>query len=86
MKELAWGDLDPLAHTSFSFYDFLPGAGYRVTGAPAVSQAATKIAQLLAAGLLEAPEQLVDELSALLITHGHALAPDPAMRTLADAT
>lgn len=86
MKELTWRDLDPLAHTSFSFYDFLPGAGYHVKGAPSASQAASRIGQLLDADLAQVPEQLVDELSALLITHGHELTGDASMRALADAT
>jgi hypothetical protein len=43
-RELGPSALDPLAHSSFSFYDFMPGAGFRVAQAPAAHEAGARIA------------------------------------------
>lgn len=86
MTALTWADLDPLHHTSFTFYNFLPGGNFRVVGAPPATDALERIARLLRIDLLEATDTVLDELAAMLISHGHELEPHPSMQQLADAT
>ena len=86
MTLLSLRDLDPSGHTSFSFYDFLPGAGFEVAGAPAAHDAGGLAEGLLATDLVQTSDEDLDRFAALVLTHGHALAPEPALGRLADET
>jgi hypothetical protein len=79
-------DLDPSRHTSFSFYDFLPGQGFEVDGAPAAGAAVDAASRLLQSDLLDTPDEELDNFAALLLTHGaHLVATDP-LQELARST
>ena len=79
-------DLDPTRYSSFSFYDFLPGQGLEVDGAPPAADALYTAARLLAVDLLQVPDEDLDKFAALLLTHGADLAPDGTFERLADTT
>jgi hypothetical protein len=82
MREVAWADLDPLGHTSFSFYDFMPGAGLWVRGAPAMHESSQAIDAVLRQGVMEADDASLDQLAALLLNHGHELEATEAIERL----
>ncbi len=82
--ELPWSAMDPLGHSSFSFYNFMPGAGYQVAGSPPKEQVEQRINALTGTELTQAPEHALDELCALLLTHGHQLQLDAKAAQLAD--
>lgn len=86
MTTIRIADLNPAGHTSFSFYDFLPGSGFAVEGAPAAMAAPAATSRLLAADLLTVSDEALDSYAALLLTHGHRLKPTADMERLADAT
>lgn len=86
MTAIALADLDPTGHTSFSFYDLVPGNSVTVQGAPAASDALALAARLQQTDLLQASDQEIDRFAALLVTHGHALPPHAEFRALADAS
>ena len=84
MKVLSSGDLDPNAHTTFSYYEFSISSGCVVTGAPPPEQASMLAAELLAQPVLGiAPTQL-DAFTALLLTHGLVLAHGAWVTDLAE--
>ena len=86
MTKIRRADLDPTGHTSFSFYDFLPGQGFEVAGAPPLAQATVLADRLLAADLLTVDDDALDDFAALLLTHGHQLEAAPRLERLADGT
>lgn len=86
MIELPSDALDPTGHSSFSFYDFLPGEGFRVLGAPDANDAAAFAEGLLRRDLLDIPDAELDRFAALLLTHGQELPAEPCFAQLARAT
>ena len=83
-KDLRLSDLNPAAHTTFSFYEFFISSGYVITGAPSPQQA-----NALAAGLLALPVQSIapgqlDAFTALVLTHGKKLAKSSWVSDLAE--
>ncbi|WP_048441187.1 hypothetical protein [Caenimonas sp. SL110] len=86
MTTIGLADLDPTGHTSFSFYDLLPGNQVTVEGAPDAADALALATRLLRTDLLEAGDQEIDSFAALLVTHGHLLPPSGEFKQLADAT
>lgn len=83
MTRIALKDLDPSGHTSFSFYDFLPGRGFEVDGAPTAASATDTARQLSQADLLHAGDEELDRFAALLLTHGERLAANEHFEALA---
>ncbi|MES2633435.1 MAG: hypothetical protein V4669_10720 [Pseudomonadota bacterium] len=86
MTTIRLADLDPTGHTSFSFYDLLPGNQVVVEGAPEAADALVLATQLLRNDLLEANDEQIDRFAALVVTHGHLLPPLAEFKELADAT
>ncbi len=86
MTTIQLADLEPTGHTSFSFYDLLPGNGVKVEGAPAAADALALAARLLQTDLLEASDEALDRFAAVLVTHGHELPPQGEFIELAEAT
>ena len=86
MTRLRLADLDPTGHTSFSFYDFLPGQGFEVEGAAPAATAPDMTARLLRSDLFDVRDEELDRFAAVLITHGVKLAPNEDYGKLAAAT
>lgn len=86
MTTIRLADLDPADHTSFSFYDLVPGQGILVEGSPAAGDAPALAARLLHANPLAASDRELDLFAALLITHGDRLPVDGSFAPLADST
>ena len=86
MTKVSRAELDPTGHTSFSFYDFLPGQGFEVESSPPISQAGALADRLLATDLLTVDDSALDEFTSLLLTHGHRLRAAPRFERLADST
>ena len=86
MTEISLADLAPGGHTSFSFYDFMPGQGWRVAGAPPADAAFEIADRLLQQDLLLEDEAELDRLAAVLLTHGTTLPTDERFERLAQAT
>jgi hypothetical protein len=86
MTELTLRDLDPASHTTFSFYDFMPGEGFRVRGAPDAALSGALAGELLQTDLLTAADPTLDLFAALLLTHGAQLQAAPEFERLAAAS
>ncbi|HSH92060.1 MAG TPA: hypothetical protein VK996_18895 [Ramlibacter sp.] len=86
MTRLRLADLDPTGHTSFSFYDFLPGQGFEVGDAAPAATAPDMAARLLRSDLFNVPDEELDRFAAVLITHGADLTPNDDYGKLANAT
>ena len=86
MTKISRADLDPTGHTSFSFYDFLPGQGFEVAGAPPLAQAVPLADKLLGSDLLTVGVDALDDFTALLLTHGYRLPAVRRFERLADST
>lgn len=86
MTQIALEELDPAGHTSFSFYELMPGQGHQVVGAPAAVTALDDAEHLLRGDLLDTPALELDRFTALVLTHGAELPQDERLARLAEAT
>ena len=73
MKTLCLSDLDPVAHTTFSFYEFFASEGFFVVGAPEPGKASELAAALLAQPVASIEPSELDAFTALVLTHGLTL-------------
>ncbi len=84
MKTISFQDLDPSSHTTFSFYEFFASDGLVVVGAPQPEQASVLAAQLMMQPVSDIAPLQLDEFTALILTHGLAIAKNPWVSTLAE--
>ena len=84
VKNLSLSDLDPGAHTTFSFYEFFACQGIVVAGAPKPEQASELAAALLAQPVADIAPTRLDAFTAMVLTYGSGLALSSWVNDLAE--
>lgn len=84
MRNLSLSDLDPVGHTTFSFYAFFVSEGIIVAGAPKPEQASELAGVLLAQPVASVAPTHLDAFTALVLTHGAVLAHSSWVTVLAE--